>query len=64
MKIQNKRQLQQIALNRPSDIDFKDFIKRSIKMYCIKVYNFKFTYSPLGKAFEKQAKRIEGQWKE
>ena len=41
MKIQNKKQLQQIALNRPSDIDFKDFIKRAIKMYCIKVYNFK-----------------------
>ena len=27
MKIQNKRELQQIALNHSSDIDFKDFIK-------------------------------------
>ena len=27
MKIPNKRELQQIALNHPSDIDFKDFIK-------------------------------------
>ena len=27
MKIQNERQLQQIALNHSSDIDFKDFIK-------------------------------------
>ena len=26
MKIPNKRELQQIALNQPSDIDFKDFI--------------------------------------
>ena len=27
MKIQNKRELQQIALNHSSDIDFKDFIE-------------------------------------
>ena len=27
MKISNKRELQQIALNHPSDIDFKDFMK-------------------------------------
>ena len=27
LKIPNKRELQQIALNHPSDIDFKDFIK-------------------------------------
>ena len=27
MKIHNKRELQQIALNHSSDIDFKDFIK-------------------------------------
>ena len=27
MKIPNKRQLQQIAINHSSDIDFKDFIK-------------------------------------
>ena len=27
MKISNKKQLQQIALNHSSDIDFKDFIK-------------------------------------
>ena len=27
MKILNKKELQQIALNHPSDIDFKDFMK-------------------------------------
>ena len=27
MKISNKRELQQIAINHSSDIDFKDFIK-------------------------------------
>ena len=27
MKIPNKRELQQIAINRSSDIDFKDFVK-------------------------------------
>ena len=27
MKIPNKRELQQIALNHPSDIDFNDFMK-------------------------------------
>ena len=27
MKIPNKRELQQIALNHSSDVDFKDFIK-------------------------------------
>ena len=27
MKIPNKRELQQIALNHSSDIDFKDFVK-------------------------------------
>ena len=27
MKIQNKRELQQIAINHSSDIDFKDFMK-------------------------------------
>ena len=27
MKILNKRELQQIVLNHPSDIDFKDFMK-------------------------------------
>ena len=45
MKIPNKRELQQIALNDSFDIDFKD------------------TYSPLGKALEKQTKIIEDQGK-
>ena len=31
MKIPNKRELQQIALNHSSDIDFKDFVKISKK---------------------------------
>ena len=34
MKIPNKRQLQQIALNHSSDIDFKDF--RNIYKKCTK----------------------------
>ena len=33
MKIPNKRELQQIALNHSSDIDFKDFIKYTAKPY-------------------------------
>ena len=31
MKIPNKREIQQIALNHSSDIDFKDFVKISKK---------------------------------
>ena len=34
MKIPNKRELQQSALNHSSDIDFKDFIKVYKKMHC------------------------------
>ena len=34
MKIPNKRELQQIALNHSSDIEFKDFIKIYKKMHC------------------------------
>ena len=42
MKIPNKRELQQIALNHSSDIDFKDFIKniRIYKNYTAKPYSF------------------------
>ena len=39
MKIPNKRELQQIALNHSSDIDFKDFIK-VCKYYPAKSYSF------------------------
>ena len=39
MKIPNKRELQQIALNHSSDIDFKDFIK-IYKKYTKKPYSF------------------------
>ena len=39
MKIQNKRELQQIALNHFSDIDFKDFIK-IYKKYTAEPYSF------------------------
>ena len=34
MKIPNKRELQQIALNHSSDIDFKDFLKIYKKLHC------------------------------
>ena len=39
MKIRNKRELQQIALNHSSDIDFKDFMKIS-KKYTKEPYSF------------------------
>ena len=39
MKISNKRELQQIALNHSSDIDFKDFIK-IYKKCTAKLYSF------------------------
>ena len=39
MKIQNERELQQIALNHFSDIDFKDFIK-IYKKYTAEPYSF------------------------
>ena len=39
MKIPNKRELQQIALNQSSDIDFKDFIKID-KKYTKEPYSF------------------------
>ena len=39
MKIPNKRELQQIALNRSSDIDFSDFMK-IFKKYTAKLYSF------------------------
>ena len=39
MKILNKRELQQIALNHSSDIDFKDFI-RVYKNCTDKAYSF------------------------
>ena len=39
MKIPNKRELQHIALNHSSDIDFKDFMK-NFKKYTAEPYSF------------------------
>ena len=39
MKIQNKRELQQIALNHSSDIDFKDF-REIYKKYTDEPFSF------------------------
>ena len=39
MKVPNKRELQQIALNHSSDIDFKDFMK-IFKEYTAEPYSF------------------------
>ena len=39
MRIPNKRELQQIALNHSSDIDFKNFIK-IYKKYTAESYSF------------------------
>ena len=41
MKIPNKIELQQIALNHSSDIDFKDFIKIYKKMHCRTIFFFR-----------------------
>ena len=38
MKILNKRELQQIAFNHSSDIDFNDFV--NLKRYSAKRYSF------------------------
>ena len=39
MKIPKRRELQQIAINRSSDIDFKDFIK-DYKKCTAEIYSF------------------------
>ena len=39
MKIPNKRELQQIAINHSSDVEFKDFIKIK-KKYTAEPYSF------------------------
>ena len=46
MKISNKRELQQIALNHSSDIDFKDFIK-IFKKCTAEPYSFLFNDTTL-----------------
>ena len=35
MKIPNKKELQQIAINHSSDIDFKDFIKSTLQNHIL-----------------------------
>ena len=40
IKIPNKRELRQIALNHSLDIDFKDFIKIYKKMHCRTIFFF------------------------
>ena len=42
MKIPNKRQLQQIAFNHSSNIDFKDFVNFSQIMYCKTIFFFNY----------------------
>ena len=46
MKIPNKRELQQIAFNHSSDIDFKDFIK-IYKKFTAEPYSFSVTDATL-----------------
>ena len=61
MKIPNKRELKQIALNYSSDIDFKDFMK-TYKKYTAEPYSFLVndtslpSNNPLG--FRKKSFRI------
>ena len=40
--IPNKRELQQIAFNHSSDIDFKDFMNLYKKMYCKAIFFFSY----------------------
>ena len=40
IKIPNKKELRQIALNHSSGIDFKDFIRVYKKMYCRTIFFF------------------------
>ena len=40
MKIPIKRELQQIAFNHSSDIDFRDFMNLYKKMYCKAIFFF------------------------
>ena len=42
MKIPNKRELQQIAFNHSSNIDFKDFVNFSQIMYCKTIFIFNY----------------------
>ena len=42
LKIQNKRELQQIAFNHSSDIDFKDFMNLYKKTYCKTIFFFSY----------------------
>ena len=74
MKTPNKRELQQVAFNYSSDIDFKEFMnlnkKCTTKQYFLMFWKerrvieqAKFTRSPLGKALEKQTKTIDDQEK-
>ena len=44
MKIPNKRELQQIAFNHSSNIDFKDFVNFSQIMYCKTIFIFNYWY--------------------
>ena len=39
-KIPNKRELQQIAQNHSSDVEFKDFVKNYKKIYCRIIFFF------------------------
>ena len=40
IKVPNKRELQQIAFNQSSDIDFKDFMKTLKKWHCRTLFSF------------------------
>ena len=42
MKIPNKQELQQIAFNHSSDIDFKDFMNLYKKTYCKTIFFFSY----------------------
>ena len=46
MKIPNKRELQQIALNHSSDTDFKSFVK-IFRKYTAEPYSFLVNYTTL-----------------
>ena len=42
IKITNKQELQKIASNNSSDIDFKDFMNLDKKIYCKSIFVFSY----------------------
>ena len=44
MKVPNKQELQRVAFNHSSDIDFQDFMNLCKKLYCKTIFFFSYWY--------------------